>query len=72
MVLSVKVSIFVFLKHWRLGQGCRWGAFPFPRLEASLVMGVRLALLALPVVLEFVQAVVDNANNTCLTPCPEN
>jgi len=31
-------------------------------------MGVRFTLLALSVVLEFVRVVVDNANNTSLTP----
>ena len=44
------------------------GAFPFSWSEVSLLMGVRLALLALSVSLEFAQAVVDNANNTSLTP----
>ena len=49
-------------------MGMGTGAFPFFRSEASLAMGVRLALLALSVVLKFAQAVVDNANNTSLTP----
>ncbi len=40
------------------------GAFPFSRSEASLVVVVRLALLALSVILAFAQAVVENANNT--------
>jgi len=46
----------------------RLGAFPFSLSEASLAMGVRLALLALSAVLGFAQAVVDNVNNTSLTP----
>ena len=36
--------------------------------HGPLWSGVRLALLALSVFLAFAQAVVDNANNTSLTP----
>ncbi len=38
------------------------------RIAGSYPAGVRLALLALSVVLAFAQAVIDNANNTSLTP----
>ena len=34
-------------------------------------MGGRLALLALSVICEFIQAVVDNANNTSDPVCPK-
>ena len=50
------------------------GIFPYPGLVtawATLWGGVRLALLALWLVLAFAQAIADNANNTSLTPLPQ-